>query len=52
MGKAKISNSRQLRNEQIQQVTITFRLWGKGEEVELREMGGLQSMGSHELDTT
>jgi len=52
MGKAKIPNSRQLRNEQMQQVTITFRLWGKREEMELKEMGGLQFMGSQESDTT
>ena len=31
---------------------MQHRLWGKKEEMELREMGGLQFMGSQEKDTT
>ena len=57
MGKAKyqtVGNSgmRKCNKSPLPNKKMQHRLWGKKEEMELREMGGLQFMGSQEKDTT
>ena len=52
MGKAKIPNSSNSEKSKCNKSPSPLGCGEEGEEMELKEMGGLQSMGSQESDRT